>query len=281
MVLQRSVPWVTAGLLLLAAWLAAQLSWQLLALFSEVDIDTSPAGQPAVVQQPLAASYQLNNILAVPLFGERKQDAAVVATQDVKRSRLNIKLRGVVASGSESGVAILFHDGKEHAYAAGDRLNVREAITLQSVLEDHVIISRNGALEKIELEKLRSRSASGQGVARVPRNSSVDLNTEYIRRLVGDPRTTLKNNPLRLMRYLTFTPYVQAGRTVGFTIKSGRDKRLFPKLGLQEGDVVTAVNNQSVGEVPMSDLLNSLDNNTSFEITVLRNGATEIIRLTL
>ncbi len=277
MAYQRYFPWLTGALVVLAAWLAAQASWQVAALFREVPVP--PSAEVRAVQRDAAdPGYDVNNILSVPLFGVRS--AETPAAEDIKHSRLKIRLLGVIAG--ERGVAILHHDGKEHTYAVGVRLDVRESVTLEAVRADHIVINRGGSREKIELEQDRQSRAAGKGVRVVNRGSrAVNLNTPEIRKLVGDPRQTLKQSPLRLMRFLNINPYNQDGRTVGFTVEPGRDKRLFPKLGLKAGDVVMSINNQPLGDVAVGDLLKSLDSNNTFELVVLRNGVPETIRLNL
>ncbi|MBB3048065.1 general secretion pathway protein C [Litorivivens lipolytica] len=280
---QRYIPLASTLLFALAGWLAALVIWELVLLFTPAKVDQSAAA-PVAVSAPEPAAYDLNALLAVPLFGEATQTAvAAPLTEDVKRSNLRITLMGVVAGG-ETGVAILKHDGREHAYKVGDQLDVRETITLAAVAPEYVIISRASGNEKIELEKLRQRS--GRDDIRVVQRSStnsktVNLNDPSIRRLVGDPRQTLNSNPLRLTRYISAQPYVENGKTVGFRVQAGRDKRLFGQLGLEAGDVVTAINGLRVGEAPVSDLLNSVNNSQSVEVEIRRNGQQQTIRLNL
>ena len=280
---QRYIPLASTLLFALAGWLAALLVWQLVLLVTPAKIDSEPA-VAAAVATPEPAAYDLNTLVSVPLFGEASQ--AVVAapvSEDVKRSNLRITLLGVVAGG-DSGVAILKHDGKEYAYKVGDQLDVSETITLAAVAPDYVIISRASGNEKIELEKLRK--GFGRNDVRVVQRDgypsrTINLNDPSIRRLVGDPKQTLNNNPLRLTRYISAQPYVENGKTLGFRVQPGRDKRLFGQLGLHPGDVVVAINNLRVGEAPVSDLLNSVNNSQSVEVEIRRNGQQQTIRLNL
>lgn len=284
---QRLVPVGSALLLALAAWLSALLCWELIAL--AVDEPIADAGRVAVgpeSSQTTRPAYDLAALMSAPLFGETQALAAntPVATEAVKRTNLRISLLGVVVGGNQ-GVAILKHDGKEYAYKVGDKLDVPEDITLVAVASDYAIIARAGGNEKIELDKPGQTGVRGNEVRVVSRpdvaSTNINLNDPSIRRLIGDPKQTLNTNPLRLTRYISAQPLVEGGKTIGFSVQPGRDKRLFGQLGLQPGDVVVAINSQRVGEAAVSDLLNSVNNSQSVEVEILRNGLKQTIRLNL
>lgn len=284
---QRLVPVVSAFLLALAAWLSALLCWELVSLAVDespvIGAPTSPGTASVGTSEP---AYDLAVLVSVPLFGEADTLVAnaPVATDAVKRTNLRINLLGVVVGGDQ-GVAILKHDGKEYAYKVGDKLDVREEITLVAVASDYAIIARAGGNEKIELDKPFQTGVRDNELRVVRRpnvaSTTVNLNDPSIRRLIGDPKQTLNTNPLRLTRYISAQPRVEGGKTIGFAVQPGRDKRLFGQLGLHPGDVVVAINSKRVGEAAVSDLLNSVNNSQSVEVEILRNGLQQTIRLNL
>lgn len=283
---QRLVPVASALLLALAGWLSALLCWELLSF--AVDEPTADPGLAvnAASAQTAEPAYDLAALMSVPLFGEAQKLVAnaPVATDAVKRTSLRINLLGVVVGGNQ-GVAILKHDGKEYAYKVGDKLDVREDITLVAVASDYAIIARAGGNEKIELDRPAQTGLRDNEIRVVgrpgPASTQVNLNDPSIRRLIGDPKQTLNTNPLRLTRYISAEPRVEGGKTIGFAVQPGRDKRLFGQLGLQPGDVVVSINSQRVGEAAVSDLLNSVNNSQSVEVEILRNGLQQTIRLNL
>lgn len=278
--LNRIAAWSTGLFVVLAGWLAAQATWDIAAMLRPVALPPQAAVSTRDAVADAASNYDVGVILATPLFGEKTENPS--ASADIKRSRLKIRLLGVIAGGSRSGVAILYHDGEGRAYAVGDRLDVRENVTLEAVLADHVIIDRSGSREKIELEGDAVARGKESGVRVIGDSAdTVDLNTPAIRTLVGDPKQTLKTSPLKLMRFLQVKPHTRDGQTIGFEVQPGRDERLFPKLGLKAGDVVISINNQPVADVAVSDLIDSLDTYNTFELVVLRNGVPETIRLSL
>ncbi len=65
-------------------------------------------------------------------------------------SNLNLKLKGVF-SGGASGIAILNAGGKDEATRVGSELV--PGVTLESVHAQHVMLSRNGARERLNLEE--------------------------------------------------------------------------------------------------------------------------------
>lgn len=283
---QRLVPIATAFLLALAAWLSALLCWELVSLaVDESPVAAAPMPVGAASAGTSEPAYDLGALVSVPLFGEAQTlVTSAPVTDAVKRTSLRINLLGVVVGGDQ-GVAILKHDGKEYAYKVGDKLDVREDITLVAVAADYAIIARAGGNEKIELDRPAQAGVRNNELKVVSRpnvaSTTVNLNDPSIRRLIGDPKQTLNTNPLRLTRYISAQPRVEGGKTIGFAVQPGRDKRLFGQLGLHPGDVVVAINSQRVGEAAVSDLLNSVNNSQSVEVEILRNGLQQTIRLNL
>ncbi len=265
---------ISAVLVLLLIALLSQLFWSVAALLREPSLPSpAPQLEPADSRTG-GASYNVQSLLAVPLFGVPlvEPQAGQAIQKDVKRSRLKITVLGLVAGSDDSGVAILRHGSKTKAYGVGEKIDVAGSVSLLAVMPDHIIIENNRKQEKIELEK--------RGVHRGVRTSSepsaagaevIDLNSTDIRKLIGDPRETVRNSPLRLARFFSATPVMDNGRVIGYELKPGRDPRLFKLLALQSGDVVLSVNGQSLADLPTVELMKLMETTQSFELLVQRN----------
>jgi len=274
MLTPRLASCLTALIAALLLAVLAGLCWQVVALFRGVQL---PSAGPVVVtstSKSSAKNYDVQSMLAVPLFGLRPSNA-VAATEiqkDIRRSALKITVIGLVAGNDERGVAVLRHGNKTKAYGIGEKIEVPGTVTLLAVLADHIIIENNRKQEKIELDQkagatgLRAASTNSR-----PSNAeNVDLSTAGIRELVGDPRDTLQNSPLQLVRFFSVNPVMDGGRLTGYEVKPGRDTRLFSQLSLEPGDVLLSVNGQSLSDMSTQELMKMMENTSSYELLIKR-----------
>ena len=98
-----------------------------------------PPPSPAIgtAQPDLAILAQFN-----PFLGADTPAGGRAATGD------GLRLYGVRADGSGSGSAIIGSpDGRQASYGVGD--TVAPGVTLQSVRDNHVVLSRGGAASKL------------------------------------------------------------------------------------------------------------------------------------
>ena len=276
---------VSVALLLLLMVVVAKVFWSALALSREVAL---PVSQPlsSVSRSENGPQYNVQALLAVPLFGE--PPATVddkVIQQDVQRSRLKISVLGLVSGSDESGVAILRHGNKTKVYSVGEKIEVAGSVTLLAVMPDHIIIENNRRQEKIELEK-RQLSAGITAAAAANAASGSDdvisLDRPDIKALIGDdPRETVQNSPLKLVRFFSASPVTENGQIKGYALSPGRDPRLFELLGIEPGDVVLSVNGQSLTDLPATELMKLMESTQSFELLVQRNDSILSKRLDL
>lgn len=219
------------------------------------------------------ASYDVQSLLAVPLFGVPPVSdvAAAEASEDIRRSALKITVIGLVAGTDELGVAVLKHGNKTKAYSVGEKIEVPGSVRLLAVLPEYIVIENNRKREKIELDKKDGLAGISSAISpSATGNSTVDLNSPEIRELIGDARDTVQNSPLMLARFFSANPVNENGRLLGYELKPGRDKRLFDQLQLEPGDVVLSVNGQSVADLQPQELFKLMQNTTSFELLVQR-----------
>ncbi len=235
-----------------------------------------------------SGAYSVQGLLGVPLFGVAPVDPVAVTDtpENVQKSALKIKVVGLVAGDDDGlGVAVLTYGGKTKVYGVGEKIEVPGSVKLLAVHADHIIIENNRKREKIELDKrdaIRGVTRAAAAPASAAETSdSIDLNDPQFKALIGDARDTLQNSPLKLARYFAVSPMNENGKLVGYSIKPGRDARLFEILDLQSGDVLLAVNGQSLGDIPPTELLKLMENTSSFELLVDRNGTILSKRLDL
>ncbi len=104
---------------------------------------------------------------------------------------------------------------------------------------------------------------SSTGIKR--EGNTVVISRRELERLTSDPGIMF--NQVRLV------PYIQNGRTKGFKFEWIQPNSLLAKAGLKPGDILIAINNMQItsGEDAFR-ILQVLRNETSFKISIIRNG---------
>ena len=196
------------------------------------------------------------------LFG--KADAPVKAVKapvekKIKQTNLKLTLKGTMArSDPKGGIAMISAErGKEKAYLVGE--SVAEVADLYEVYFDRVILKRGDALEELLLTRVKAsngrNSRSGTTNRRTnTRNATVSKATGRTTPAVtagGKPdyrkiREELINNPEKVTDYIRVQPVQKDGKISGYRIYPGRNRDLFRKAGLRSGDLITAVNGQTL-----------------------------------
>ena len=239
---------------------AAKLTWQVVDLFQPAPSLTATIAAPEPAADLAAIADRLAN---TEPFGAVGADAAPQG--DAPDTRLNLQLRGVIAAGTTnlSRAFIASSDGVERGYPIGALLPGGAA--LHSVLPDRVVLRRGSAFETLRLP----RESAGDG-SPVPNA----ISTTEVR--------DAQQNPSRLLDWLRPVAATEAvsGRQLGYRVYPGRDPERFGKLGLQPGDLVTAVNGQSLDDPARSmELLRALSTSDSITLSVERDGVQRLVQV--
>lgn len=306
--------WQLLVMLLLVIWLShslARLFWLVIpspvippATLTLVGAETQPGAGAA------AETVNIAQITALAPFGDTAAQeapppvAAQPTTQGIETSagdtQLNLILRGLLGSNQEkSGRAIIAAGDRADVYAVGDTLPVGTNVTLAKVLDGRVIINNNGAFESLWLfkedpnaPKLTTSFASPQanngaapapsGYANPPPQQQQQQQPPlYVDkspvadspRFGADPAAAAASKTLADV--VAMSIYREGGQVVGYKIRPGRNAEMFNSLGLQNDDIVTAVNG-----VPLSspgkimEIYKSMGSATSANLEIRRGGST-------
>ncbi len=120
-------------------WTLARWTW--------VWLTPLPQVAPEVTQT--AAPVALEALVNAHVFGASSQPVATTP-QALPLSSLGLHLRGVFAAG-EQGAAIIQVQQKDKPFRVGDE--VVPGVVLHQVFADYVELSRQGALERLNLER--------------------------------------------------------------------------------------------------------------------------------
>jgi len=233
------------------------------------------------VDQPVAAK-----ISQLHLFGKFEvKQVAPPPKMDVAsapETRLNLKLRGVFSSQDKDIARAIISDpkGDDDSYAIGD--SVPGGAILNDILEDRVILERNGQLEvlKLPVEALPGDTAAetdtGMGrrmASPGPASAPIDTATADTSEILRHYRDALMNDPQSVMGLVRVQPYNKGGKLEGYRIRPGRDRSLLTKFGLKSGDVVKAVNGVPMDNpIKALEILRDLSTATSVTVDIERNG---------
>jgi general secretion pathway protein C len=262
-------------LLLVAGWVAAR--WF---LYFVAPVETPSGRLREQVQIGPAAEAAAD----AHLFGVAP---AGVGGQAV--SNLNIKLKGVVAGGT-GGAAIVNAGGKDDAARVGGE--IVPGVILESVHPEYMVLRRNGALERVNIEERQQVAAAvspalqrraqaartapppPQGIPPSPAGPGARFERPQPYAPVGDvpaePPTVPAPAP-------TATPQtaIAPGGITGLAITSVPSGSVLERFGLQPGDVIRSVNGEAItSEADVARILQSRGLQGPFTAEVQRGGAT-------
>jgi type II secretion system protein C len=116
-------------------------------------LDIQPAAVNAEPMLAQARQVDVNAIVRSHLFG-REGRAPKPVERTAPPTRLNLKLVGIIAIGTTSqGIALIETGrGKQQSVRVGQAIGTTDAL-LSEVARDHVLIERNGKLEKLAIKR--------------------------------------------------------------------------------------------------------------------------------
>ncbi len=271
---------------LLISHALAGLTWQLLTPLLEQDTIPAAASMPSGRLAAPDTRADLASVADLQLLG-RAEEAEVAApvVVDAPETRLNIALKGVLSRPHSEDARALIAVGNddEKPFRVGDSLSA--GAVLHEILKDRVILQRAGRFETLTLPKERmdiaaSASPASSATALAPRGRVGGAGgvSQQLREL----RDTLIQSPQDAMRLVNVQPVMEDGRLKGYSVRPGQDRRLFGRVGLRPGDVVTAVNG-----IPLNDpgqlggLYQELASANRIQIAVERRGRSTELTLDL
>jgi general secretion pathway protein C len=250
-------------LALLSLWAVlalARLVWAL------VPGAAAPAAPPTDVINPVddrtqvtaAREVDIERMRGWHLFGEAGAAPVAAAPQtEVARSsrdgiekgaretRLNLKLRGIVASTEDGlGHAIIEHRNQQEVYAVEDELPVGGRVTVAKVMPRQVILDNGGTYERLVLFE-ESEVASPVPAPPSQRGDAgaIDKRGEAeVTAMAADYYERLYKNPQSLADVVNVSAVRRDGVLVGYRVAPGKDAQQFEQFGFKAGDLVTGVN---------------------------------------
>ena len=276
---------IFATTLIVVAIFAYQLSlliWQIIPLPDTgemVWVEQSTAAKTAV--HSLSTREKTNQIARSYIFGKAVKEikAAPVEVVDAPESSLNYKLRGIYYSVDNSLASVIVQKNSKntHFYRLGDEID--NQIYIDQINPDHILISRQGRIEKLVLEKPK---VNKKGSSRSSRIASFNRTNPSSVKVLQSYKRRYADNPLALAKRFQAIPVSENGKNIGYKLKALRGERLLKKLNLQKDDVFVAVNGIGLDKPFQAlDALKSLTTAKNVSLTIIRNGNRETMDFNL
>jgi general secretion pathway protein C len=215
-----------AILLVFATVQLARLVWTLLTPVAPLGNwkPDSPQGIPAAQRAALFQQFD-------PFFRTQNVDTGSETITSLPITLFGI--RSNEASGAGSAI-IADSAGVQNSFATGEE--IMPGVLLNSVAFDHIVVSNNGALEKLYLDQsVPAQTVGGEATvgaaemtAPVVQNSGVKLNPETLANGVG----LAERN--------------ENGKITGLVVSAKDDGSILKAAGLRDGDIVISINGNAV-----------------------------------
>jgi len=239
-------------------------------------------------------SVDLNAMQMEQIFGEgvvdTRDEPEVIETSvedDVEKTRLNLKLVGLLASSEQKQASATIANGSKQAiYEINDKLPVGTNVKLAKVLSDRVILNNNGNFEALWLYSDADFNLRSNNNVRTPvrRNDPEEDRDEDRNGNVRRIETSVQPSqvPESISDVVRFSVHREEGQMVGFRIRPGKNRDLFGQLGLEANDVVTSVNGIAIDNAQaIRDNYQQLKSATSADLEIKRGEERVYINVTL
>jgi general secretion pathway protein C len=266
--LYQRLPVIVSLLLVVAcAHALVKITWMLL---PEAQIEAAPLRTARVSITTADDNAQdIRRLTSAHLFGET-QSAAAAAPTSAPETRLNLVLRGVIASdpmARSSAIIAQGNGGKEDVYGVGDKLP--GGVSVSEVHAENVILERGGRLETLNLAK---DSDVGEIIASEDDNPG--LAPASPGEALRDIRSNILKNPTSFGEYALPVVVKQEGKQIGYRLEPQQKGDMLAELGLEPEDVITEINGVKLDN-PQNGIvaLRKLSTSNMISIKVRRNGA--------
>lgn len=186
-----------------------------------------------------------------------------------------LRLFGVRAGGPDGGSAIIgLPDGRQLSVGVGETIS--DGLTLASVGEDFVTVSRGGSVSRLVFTETPAGAATPPpppATAQVMTPTSGAPAPVSAATPAAVPAGPVVD-PQRLMAQASLRPRMDGLRIRGFTLAARGDGAALRAAGLQSGDVILAVNGAELNSLErLSELGGELSASNAAEIRFERNGS--------
>jgi len=210
--------------------------------------------------------------------GSAPREAISLEKMSLAARDLGLALVGtVVADDPRKSIAIVDNrkSGKQELYREGDRVG---QVLIKKILRNKIIIDTGGGDMVLTMgheESLGASPAPREG----PRSEQPEPSASPPR-LDREEAESGVPGPSQFMQQVRIRPHFQEGQPGGFLIYRIDPNSVFAEMGLQNGDVITAVNGEPITTAQeVSDFYDALEESGEVVLEVKRGEETKEIRV--
>lgn len=264
----------------------ARLLWLVAAQPTPFVAQGSSVNLPLLSQTKSAQVVDIETFAQLNPFGkaavESVQEALAPSIEDeAQETRLQLELQGVFATGdSTTDKAIIANGVNQQLYAVGEALPGGANVKLSKVLSDRVVIENNGRYELLWLYDEAERTTARPAPVSAPQTmrSSAKISRDVAEHYASDENLNVQS----LADVVKISLKRSGGEVLGFEVRPGRDRGVFDSLGLQSGDIVTAVNGTQLTDSQTAvEVAKSLREAKQATLTLLRGTEETTVEVSL
>ena len=263
---KRWLVWLVNGLLALwLAWIIGNDVWELLYPEPESVATPAPVTSPDKPEPHVSADELAN----WHLFGTATEEESTSASSPIinaPETKLKLTLRGIIAeTDKHKGYAIIQKtDKQEEHFGVGD--SIFGLATLEEIYVGRVVILRKGQYETLTLpiEALVFEILADK----IKKDAEKETMSTWRKKFLG-------HKSYELSKLFGFDTAYRNGGFFGWEVKSLSEEgdRMLETLGLENGDLITAVNGKRFAEsLEATKSLEELKTATEVDIEVERDG---------
>lgn len=279
--------WRNIGLLALVSWLSfnlANLTWIIVAQPSNFVAQGSSVNLPLLSQPQSAIAVDIETFAQLNPFGKAAVEVTVEPSapsieDDAQETRLQLQLQGVFATGdAKLDKAIIANGANQNLYSVGEALPGGANVKLSKVLPDRIVIENNGRYELLWLYDETARARPAPVAEPKSMRSSAKISQNVAQRYINAKELTAES----LADVVKISLKRDGPDVIGFEVRPGRDRDVFDNLGLQSGDIVTAVNGTKLSDAATAvEVAKSLRDSKQATLTILRRNEETTIEVSL
>ncbi|PTY36289.1 hypothetical protein BGP77_02970 [Saccharospirillum sp. MSK14-1] len=271
--------WLVPVFVGISAVLAARLTWVIVDAPAPVTIPNIEPASASDRAQGTDLEALGRQLAQKPLFGDyvAESEQTTVEPVDAPETQLRLVLQAVVArDGEGQGFAVITQrNGQSDVFTVGDQVFAQAE--LAGVYGDRVLLNRNGELETLRYERSDSsatlqpldRNTSSQSANAAQVSGQSAAIQQQVEQMVSYVRDRAASDPQGLLNEVG----LEASEN-GYLVT--RRARQLQMAGLRPGDIVTAVNDNPVGNMAQDQaLLNQiLQSGGELKIAIQRGSRT-------
>jgi len=281
---QEKGGWINIALRLLQIFLLVALGWivvrAILLLTNPESLWTALPSIASVSPNGSSPAEQVYNFSTDPFRLPTSDGPGSVAKAegfDAPETNLKIRLLGRFAGASQIAV-LRTPDNREESYTVGDQ--VMNGVTLQNVYSDFVVLKVNGEVQRLTFQREDKTGLSSDQGQNTSENVAINTVPPPSNNLVST-NSIQKMDATELIRSVQLNPNFDTGTFAGYEVKSRNGEANLKQFGLQSGDIITAVNGNSLlsGQPDLPGLMTKLKSAKQINLDILRDGRPVTIQI--